>query len=168
MKNIHYSLLVVIIALGSCKQAGQIKQPEVLTAEQEQTIIKEVTSVMNATVKKINELNVDSVFNDWSKINFSRFIINGIILNSYDSTYTIFKDIYSKIKKLNFEFTDERYTVLSLNTVLFSASFKDESIDINNNQSRLQGAMTCVFQKTDEKWKMIHVHQSYFPISNKK
>jgi hypothetical protein len=168
VKRIHYSLFVVILAWGGCKQAGQIKQPEALTEQQVQIITKEVTKVMNATVKGINQLNADSVFKDMSKVTFSRYINNGIIFNDYDSTYTTFKNIYCKLKKLNVALTNEKYTVLSLNSVLFTAGFRVVSLDMNDCQSQYQGAMTCAFQKTGEKWKVIHVHESLFPVNNKK
>ena len=165
MKKVYYYLLLIMIALGSCKDTDQLKQSEVLTTKKEQAVIKEIKSIMNTTIKGFNTLNVDSVFKDMNSMGFSRFINNGIILDNYDSTYMTVKKIYSKLKTLNVVVSDESYTVLSLNSVLFSASFKEDLIDNNNRMTSNQGAMTFVFKRIDNNWKMIHVHQSFFPIN---
>jgi len=163
MKQINYLFLLILITFLSCKESGQLKQQEVLTEEKKLTIISEIQSLLKSTVGGLNNLNVDSVFKSMSAMNFSTFINNGVIFSDYDSTYATFKKMYAQIESLNVVLSNEKYTVLSVNSALFSAGFKEDLIVKNKNFSN-QGAMTCVFQRIDNNWKMIHVHQSYFPI----
>lgn len=168
MKKIYYSLFLMLIAFGGCNQKDHIKQPDILTPEKEQIIIQELKSIVNTMVQDNNEMKVDSIFKKINKENFAGYINNGMIINNFDSTYMMYKEFFGQLKKTNFALTNESYTVLSSNSALFYADFKVYELEKNNLEFNGKGAMTFIFKKIDEKWKIIHLHLSSFPVNDTK
>lgn len=165
MKTISFLLLFLVILLTSFSNRQQVPQTEVLTQDQEQAIIKELKSIMDATVVGINKLDVDLVLSDMDGKHFYRFINNGYLLDNYESLYTGLKNTYAGLKEMKLTVTDESYTVMSPNSALHSASFMEEFTDASDKKSSFKGAWTAVFQKMDQEWKVVHVHQSFFPVT---
>jgi hypothetical protein len=154
-----------MISILSSNLTGQVKQIDALTAEQEQVINKEIQNIMDQMIRGINNFNVDSVFKNIDQMNFSSFITNGVILD-YGSAYAATKDFYSQVKKVDNVISEKSCKVLSNNSALFSCSFNEEIIDLKNDVHNFQGAMSCVIKKLDNKWKIIHIHQSFIPGYN--
>jgi Calcium/calmodulin dependent protein kinase II Association. len=168
MKKNLFLFVLLLVMLGNCKQSGQNNQSKVLTPEEEQAIIQEVKNVLRKVEVGITSLNADSVFIYMNQKKFARFIDNGKVLNSYDSTYKTFKKIYGDLKKLNIVFSNDDYRVLSPNVVLVTFVYTEDVTTSNDVTYSFKGAATNIFQKIDGKWYYIHVHQSSFPNNKKK
>lgn len=163
MKTISFLLLFVVFLLTSFSNPQQVPQTNVLTTDQEQAIIKELKSKVDLIVEGINKLDADLALTDMDGKHFYRFINNGYIVDDYESTYMILKNNYAGLKELKLTITDESYTVLSPNSALHSARFMEEFSDVSDNKFSFKGAWTAVFQKIDQVWKVVHVHQSVTP-----
>ena len=163
MKTILFSLVCMVIFLTSCNTRQDMLQQEVMTEDQKQAVVEEMKGMVASIVEGINKRDADLVFKDMNGMNFYGFINNGELLTNYDSTYQIFKNSYSNIKMANIVITDESYTVFSPDLALHTASFIEDFTFMNDYTGRIKGAWSSLFQKVDQEWKLVHVHQSYFP-----
>lgn len=162
MNKRYLIILMVVIALLSCNKTNKCEKTETLTPEKELIIQNEVKNVMSDIIKSVNTLNADSAFKYICKKNYVGFTDNGKSLRNHDSTLNMFKRIYSSLQKLDIKLIDDKYTALSPDIAIFTTSFEEEIVDKNNTLTKAKGAMTAVLKKSENQWRVIHVHQSYY------
>ena len=50
--------------------------------------------------------------------------------------------------------------VVGEDAAIISFTFEAESVEINGTRSKESGALTYIWNKTNDKWKIVHVHES--------
>lgn len=162
MKKIFIPLILICLIISSCNTP----KSEVLTEEKKLAIIEELTIINEKITEALINKDAEAGFSYMDADNFLRFIDNGRIMEDYNITISNFKGLYSGLNTLKLFPADIRFTVLSESSALMTYNFSEEIVTTDGNEMKMQGAMTGVFQKINENWRMVHVHQSYYPVGN--
>lgn len=126
-------------------------------------IIGEVSEIMKTLTRGLNELNADMAFKNTDKEHFIMFVSNGAVSDDLDKTMNEYKSAWSNFKSSKVVFTSEDYKVLSPTIVLFTGNVDQELSGIKEEQMKIKGAITIIFQKAGGHWNASYVHQSYSP-----
>jgi len=161
MKKIILSLILLAAVAGSCNET----ESTILTEEQKQSIIAETEAVDAIISDRLINRDAAGAFAHFSRDNFLRFIDNGHVMTDINSTVTVSTENFAHFDTVRLEFADRQYSVLSPTLVLSTSSFTEEVVTLDGDTMNLKGAMTTLFQKRDDAWQVLHVHQSYFPIN---
>lgn len=162
MKKLFLPQVILAIILTGCNTS----QSDALTEDQKLSIIKELEVIDHKTTEAIINKDAEAAFSYFAADNFLRFIDNGRIMEDYNSTVSSSKENFSGFKTVNLVTSDSKFTVLSQTTALLTYNFSEGVTTMDDNTMHVKGAMTVVFQKKDDKWLIVHVHQSYNPVEN--
>ncbi|MDX9930808.1 MAG: nuclear transport factor 2 family protein [Bacteroidales bacterium] len=162
MKKIILPLILLAVTLCGCNNTD----PGLLTEEQKQAIISETEVIDAAIADRLINKDAAGAFSYFSEDNFLGFIDNGHLMTDLNSTVSAFTESFARLETVKLEFPERQYSVLSPTLVLSTSSFTEEAVTVNGDTLNLKGAMTGLFQKDADTWKIIHVHQSYFPVNN--
>jgi len=160
------ALLVTMTLVAGMLTGCSTTESDALTEDQKLAIIKELEVVDAKTTEALNNKEADAAFSYFAADNFLRFIDNGRIMEDYNSTVSTFKESFSHLNTVNLVTSDSKITVLSPTTALQTYNLSEEVTTMGGDTMRIKGAITGVFQKIDDRWLMVHVHQSYFPVEN--
>lgn len=161
MKKTFVFLILLVVVSSSCNKT----EPAMLTEEQKQVIINEVEVVDTAIADRLNNKDAESAFGYFNENNFLKFIDNGHLMTDLNSVTSVFAERFAKFESVELLFADRQYSVLTSTLVLSTASFKEQVISYDRDTINLNGAITTLFQKSDDSWQILHIHQSYFPVS---
>ncbi|NLE36172.1 MAG: nuclear transport factor 2 family protein [Bacteroidales bacterium] len=161
MKKTVVFLILLAVVSSSCNNT----EPAMLTEEQKQAIINEIEVVDAAIADRLNNRDAAGAFGYFSENNFLKFIDNGQLKTDLNSVTSNFAEGFANFESVKLLFADRQYSVLTSNLVLSTASFTEEIITFSRDTLNFNGAMTTLFQKSDDSWQVLHVHQSYFPVS---
>ena len=159
MKKNILPLILLAVILGSCNN-----ETGLLTDEQKEAIISETMAFDIALTDRLVNKDAADAFGYFSENNFLRFIDNGHMKKDLNSIISDFTERFARFESVKLEFADRQYTVLSPTLVFSTSSFTEEVITVNGDTLNLKGAMTGLLQKEADSWKLLHVHQSYFPV----
>ncbi len=165
MSNRNLVLSLLVLFFSACNGPAP-KVLEVMSeAKSDEIQIEEVESMVNKTVGYINSRDIDSLFTCVDKDGFSSFILNGNMFSNYHTAYTGMKFGYKKYKSVKVSLRFEKIELLSPETAMFNAQFKETIVDKDNVANDYNGAMTSILKRVNGEWKYIHVHQSYYPVN---
>jgi hypothetical protein len=132
--------------------------------EAESHIIKEVKSVFDKMTRYSEEAQLDSFLSCYDNSpGFLHFSGDGKMRN-YEELKKICTEYYSTLKEQKLSTITEKFNVIDTTLVIVGwtgniiAQFRNGDRMIMNNYS-----VTNVFKKIDDKWKIIHSHESSLP-----
>lgn len=162
MKALLVTMTLVAVMMTGCSTP----ESDALTEDQKLVIIKDLEVIGAKTTEALNNKDADAAFSYFAADNFLRFIDNGRIMEDYKSTVSTSKKSFSRFNTVNLVTSDSKITVLSPTTALQTYNLSEEVTTMDGDTMRIKGAITTVFQKKDDTWLIVHVHQSYFPVEN--
>jgi ketosteroid isomerase-like protein len=135
-----------------------------MTETESDHIIKEVKRVFDEITKYSEEAQLDSFVSYYDNSpGFLHFSGDGKMRN-YEEFKKICAEYYTTLKQQKLSTITEKFNVIDTNLVIVGwtgniiAQFKNGDTMIMNNYS-----ITNVFKKIDNKWKIIHSHESSLP-----
>lgn len=166
MKNFTYflgALTIILIAVTtSCKNDEQKigNYSEDLSIESKVAITNEIMDLTTNWVNAHNNMDADKAAELWDSSSDLMFAENGMFFANWDSIYTYLKNFYTTTTSMDVEWKQRVVVPLSMNSACMSgyfhaiAKFKSgDSFDINS-------MFTGVFVRKDNKWVLIHGHES--------
>jgi hypothetical protein len=123
-------------------------------------IEKQVDSVFHSMIKSAENLEYDKLSQGVDDKNNAGFIINDSYYAQYDSLIFKLKARSQGLSRQNITILKEKITVLSESIVLVTA-YGDAIVEVNTgNIFTLKFYWSFVYDKLDNKWKVIQSHQS--------
>jgi hypothetical protein len=155
---IAWTLTVLIVSSCSTKEAKQ------LTAMDIEQITNEVKQTFDTLIhySEAAQLNLFLSCYD-SASTFAHFSIDGSMRN-YEEFRTICEEYYNAIKEQKLTTMQEKVQVIDANLAVLGwtgnivAQFKNGDVMKMNNYG-----ITSVFKKIDNKWTIVHTHESSLP-----
>ena len=72
----------------------------------------------------------------------------------------LFSEILSGTKTWSMKTSQPLVQVINNNEAIVSFTFDAESTEMNGTKTNESGALTYIWNKIDDKWKLIHIHES--------
>ena len=150
--------LVILLLLIGCFSCGTNNKP--VSDAQKEKIKGEIKEVVNTFIKGIEEANADKVMESFLDSPDFVDITNGMAFN-YKEIMAM-KPNFDAILNQRCIMVNEKYTFLDKSTVLYiaenkwSTNYRDGHSSITDPQ-----AFLFVFKKIDNRWKVIHLVDSY-------
>jgi ketosteroid isomerase-like protein len=161
--NIYRKTLTFIIIstiLLSCINRNSDK----ITEAESDHIIKDVKSFFDKIIEYSEGAKLDLFLSSYDNSpTFLHFSMDGKMSN-YEETKKACTEYYNALKEQKITTIQEKFHVIDTNLVILAwtgnivARFKNGDIMKMNNYS-----ITSVFKKIDNKWKVIHAHESALP-----
>ena len=157
MKKLYYLIFVFFLALiGGCHQ-----QQLALTEVEKEAIKKEVKEQFTQMVSAVQQLNVDTWSENFSKDQFVSVMLGTDYINDRSQFLNVVKTYFSMRDHQQIDSVNVQIKVLSSNSVLLTSeeNFKIWFKDGSNFQ--LNDAFSALWQKEQEGWKIIYAHESW-------
>lgn len=153
-------LFITVIIFGLCTCTGK-NQSSIPQTEKEK-IVNEVELVINSYFDGCRNLDANKAFKDLFS-NTPDFIYIGIdgSFMKYNELYTIANQIFSAYQKAEFIIHDTKIRVISPSVALASVNFTDSFYSPEAKETYPNCGATFVLNKKDDKWKIIHFHESF-------
>jgi len=157
-------LFVLILGFfGSCTNNRQNtgNYSDDLSPESKSAITNEIMDLTTNWANAHISMDADKAIELWDSTADLMFAENGFFFANRDSIYSYLKGFYSSTKSMELQWQKRVVIPLSLNAATlsgyfhFKAIFKDESIFEGNSM------FTGVFVKKNNKWILIHGHESF-------
>ena len=131
-----------------------------LADKQRIKIENELETVFEEALETGENLDVDKLIVSVDDKYKAGHLVNGVYYNSFDSLMTVFKSGIQNLERQEYNIHKKKITVLTKNLAIISAAGKAK-IYLNSGESFDAGFVwTFVYEKTDNKWKVIHSHRS--------
>ena len=105
-------------------------------------------------------LNVDSIAEFHSDKSFAYYWHGGLASNSNDQFRKLFSSILSTTKEWSMKTAQPLVQVLNENAAIISFTCEAESTEMNGTKTNETGALTYIWNKVNDKWKLVHIHES--------
>lgn len=127
------------------------------------SIRNEILSKGNSVVWALNNGNVDTLINDFWDDDSALFLINGRKIQGYGQIKNRLIESLKYRKKLELRVVTEDVLILSPSSATHVVEFDQTITGLNDSTSNSRGTWTAVYQKINEDWKAVFVHESYYP-----
>ena len=153
MKNILFISLICSLSFGFIDNvAGQNQQSSMIE--------RQIDSIFHVMIKAAENMDYDRLTTGVDDRYKAGFITGGVYYTQYDSLLTNLKAKSLGVNGQKITIQKEKITVLTDNIVLLNACGVT-MIDVNNGNSfSLKFNWSFVYEKLDNKWKVIQSHQS--------
>ena len=152
---------LLITGLNSCVESEKTVQ-----ATDVNSIRNELLSKGKSIVWALNEGNVDTLMHDFWKSDSAFFLINGRKIQGYEQIKNRLIESMKYRKKLELMALTEDVIILSPSSATHVVEFSQAITDLNDSTSNYKGAWTAAYQKINDEWKVVFVHESYYPTDN--
>ena len=147
MRNTAWVLILFITSCGQNKpHDAQIKND-----------IIDITKHYN---KVWETLNVDSIAQFHSDKSFIYYWHGDLASGSNDQFRKLFSSILSDTKEWSMKTLQPVVQVINENAAIISFTFQAESTVTSGTKSTETGALTYIWNKIKDKWKLVHIHES--------
>lgn len=124
----------------------------------------QVRSEIIDITKKYNKawetLNVDSIAEFHSDANFAYYWHGELASDNNEQFRKLFSSILSATKGWSMKTAQPLVQVINENAALISFIFQAQSTDKDGKSSNESGALTYLWNKAGNKWKLVHIHES--------
>ena len=162
--------LIAIVAcsviLYSCDQQKSVADQQELTDKEAVMIQDEINERMSVVIEGIKTNEFDKIFGDFWQSDSCTFMLNGVMLKGYDQIAEAFRQGEAVRQNLDFQIRSEEIVVLDRNAAMHLAEFTNRVGMANDSVSNEAGNWTAVFKKINDRWKVVHVHESYNVIQD--
>ncbi|MBR9999019.1 MAG: nuclear transport factor 2 family protein, partial [Cyclobacteriaceae bacterium] len=153
--EIQSRIILFLILLGSCTPAE--------TPDQNITDADHIGDIILRKGRLVewafNHGRMDTVLADFWKSDSATFILNGRLLEGYSSIMNRFEQ--ANRNKIEIEITKDKVVVLSPASAIHIASFDQRVEDSPDQIINFKGTWTTVYQKINNDWKVVNVHESF-------
>ena len=151
----RYIVLVIILYTTSCSQ----------NKYNESTIKQEILEITSKYNKVWETLNVQKISEFHSNESFVYYWHGSLASSDNDHFKKLFPEILSSVKAWSIKKTSEPIVqVLSKDAAIISFTLEAEAIGLNGKKGLEPGALSYVWKKVDNNWKIVHIHDA--PKSN--
>lgn len=131
-----------------------------LSEKQRIKIENELEKVFEQALKDGEKLDVESIVSSVDDKRKAGHIVNGAYYGTFDSLMVVFTSGIRNTDRQEYSIDKKKITALTRNLAIVAAAGKAK-IYLNSGQSFVAGfAWTFVYEKTDNRWKVIHSHRS--------
>ena len=147
MRNL---LLALVLFMLSCTQ----KQHDIAQIKDQLiSITKEYDRIWET-------LKVDSIAQLHADENFVYYWHGQLAAGNNKDFKKLFSEILSGTTSWSMKTSQPLVQVINNNAAVVSFTFDAESIEINGTKTNESGALTYIWNKIKDKWKLIHIHES--------
>ncbi len=159
MKPVLLSLLVVLFSSGCTKQ-----EPVPMTPQEQEVAKKEIREVSDRIVQSLNTMDLESLLRPyWNSPDFVLVNTEGS-MGDYQTTKNGTVEMFNLLASLKYATVKDEFRFLPGNTVLYAWFGKSEVVFKGGQQAKIDAyAITFVFRKVDNDWKIIYAHESASP-----
>jgi hypothetical protein len=154
----NYIFLFALLVAGLASCLGPIKT-------ENDNIRNQILSNGKSIVWALNEGNVDTLMSQYWQSDSAFFMINGRKIQGYDQIENRLTESLKYRKKLELDALIEDVLILSPTSAVHVIEFHQIITDLTDSTSTYRGAWTTVYQKINEDWKAVFVHESYYPAN---
>ena len=153
-------IFIAAIILGLCACTGN-NQSTVNQTEKEK-IVDEVESVINSYFNACRNLDAKKAFKELfsESPDFIYIGIDGSFMN-YNDIYKMVSQVFNAFEKAEFIIHDTKIRVISPDVALASVNFTDSFYSQETKETYPNCGATFILNKIDDKWKIIHFHESF-------
>ena len=123
-------------------------------------IKKQITDITNEYNKICQTLKVERIAEFHSDKNFIYYWHGGLACSNNADFRKLFTTILSATTEWSMKTSEPVVQVVGEDAAIISFTFEAESVEINGTRSKESGALTYIWNKTNDKWKIVHVHES--------
>ena len=169
MKKINLLPILLILVSVCLSQSCKTDTPNTgnfsddLTQQEKDLVTSEIIALTDNWINAHNNMNADKASELWDNSSDLMFAENGEFFPNWNSIHDYLLNFYTTTDSMKVKWEQRVVVPLSLNSASMSgyfhaiANFKSgESFDINS-------MFTGVFVKKDNKWVLIHGHESVKP-----
>jgi ketosteroid isomerase-like protein len=161
MKISGYIIFILVFTLMSCK----LRVKEGLNTNPDYTDIESmINSKTSSLVKAINEGDLEGMMDHFLNSDSAVFIINGRSIEGYQLIQERFKEAIEGRKRLEVNVKKKDTMVLSPEIVIQNVYFDQTLTWLNDEKENSSGIWTSVYVYKGGKWKVLQVHESFFPV----
>jgi len=153
-------IFIAVIIFGLC--ACTSKNQSTVNQTEKGKIVDEIESVINSYFNACRNLDANKAFKELfsDTPDFIYIGIDGSFMK-HNELYTIANQIFSAYQKAEFIIHDTKIRVISSDVALASVNFTDSFYSPEAKETYPNCGATFVLNKIDNKWKIIHFHESF-------
>jgi uncharacterized protein (TIGR02246 family) len=155
--------LAIGLALFMLSGCGK-QEPARMTPQEQDAVKKEITQVIDQQIQAASKLDADALMQSyWNSPDFILLSSNGSMAD-YQQMKNGTAEMYKSLSALKFTTIKDEFRFLPGNVVICSWLGKCEATFKTDDRATFDSyAITFVFQKLDNQWKIIHSHESASP-----
>lgn len=150
---------ILLLLVSSCKTEEE--SPLLSSGEVQKQILDKGREV----VWGLNNKNSDTLMAQFWESDEALFIINGRMIKGYDNIAKGLEGSMAARKLFQLSITDEFVKVFTPVSAMHVAEFEQEVTDEKDSTFIERGTWSAFYRRLDEQWKVVLVHESYYPIT---
>ncbi len=154
-KYLWFFIAVMLILGAGCQQ-----KPAILTDAEKAEIEKQILGQWNQAIASVGKLDADAWLANFSTTHFLAHLFSGQIILSRQEYLETVKGWWSGLSKFEVTPTKVKVTILSPTLALLDATSDAARTTRDNAVSQAKHAVSVVYQKEANAWKIIHIHES--------
>jgi hypothetical protein len=132
-----------------------------MTASEKRQVIQEVKQVSDSIIRFSEKAQVEALLGCYSQSEDFRAISADGKMRNYDEFKTLGTAFYQSVTGQEISTVQETFSVLGSTLVIFTWTGQIDAFFKNGDIMKMpEYAVSCVFQKTNRTWKVIHSHES--------
>ncbi|WP_321996480.1 nuclear transport factor 2 family protein [Draconibacterium orientale] len=157
MKSILLILTACTLVFYSCTNATE----QTLTENEKETLAQEVETTINKMMDGMKNIDVEAAFesNFLMDENFKYVDIYGKTLKK-DGFRKAAHGVFDNVEKIEFEFTTPIIRIIDRKVAVVNLTYSGKYYFPGSTLAWSPCGSTLVLQKIDNKWKVIHFHES--------
>jgi uncharacterized protein (TIGR02246 family) len=148
--------LFVILFIGCTSQ-----EPKPLTENERATIIDEIMELTTDWANAHNRMDPEKAIEFYDSTGDLMYAENGVFFANRDSIYSFLKGFYASTKSMDVQWQQRVVIPLSQNAATMSGSFHFKALFKDESSFEGNPMFTGVFVKRNDKWVLIHGHESF-------
>jgi uncharacterized protein (TIGR02246 family) len=155
--------LAIGLALFMLSGCGK-QEPARMTPQEQDAVKKEITQVIDQQIQAASKLDADALMQSyWNSPDFILLSSNGSMAD-YQQMKNGTAEMYKSLSALKFTTIRNEFRFLPGNIVICAWLGKCDATFKNDDRATFDSyAITFVFQKLDNHWKIIYSHESASP-----
>jgi len=167
MKNFIHLIIVVLIIFTACQPKP--KQPafnsgnynDDLSPAMKDSVTNEILELTTNWAKAHSNKDADKAIELWDNSPDLMFAENGVFFPSRDSIYSYLKSFYQSASSMDLQWKQRVVIPLSINAATMSGYFHAKAVFKTGDIFDINSMFTGVFVRKNNKWVMIHGHESF-------
>jgi hypothetical protein len=154
------STLLVVLAMFLLFGCGK-QQPDQMTPQEQDVAKKEISEVLDHQLQSASKLDADALLQSyWNSPDFILLTTSGSMVD-YQATKNGTAEMYKTLNALKFTTIKNEFRFLPGNVVICAWLGKCEFTFKTEERATIGSyAITFVFQKLDNQWKIVYSHES--------
>jgi len=160
MKHIGLLVLVLCFAFGCQKQQGE--KTTVISPEERDKIVAEVTAAMNSYDEAVGSLDTERIFAHYANEPEFRVCLDNKI-SDYETLVSQVRKDFASLDAIEGGFTDITVLLLGPGIAAAVAPFRETFVDKSGTRSSVKGTVTWIWGRRGTEWKILYGHGVHEP-----